>query len=85
MTIEEVSNLNRSELFDKVIEKIKDKMSIVLTPKNVYPTDRFLIFSAYKKQKITFNNWWVEFDNDEPIGLEECPCIIQKKVLSLYR
>ena len=85
MTIEEINKLDRYKLFDKVLEKIKDKMSIVLTPKNVYPYDRFLIFSAYKKQEITFHTknvpYWVEFDHDEPIRLEECPESFLKTIL----
>ncbi len=64
------------DLFEKALDLIKDGMSIVFTPKNVAWGDDFLIFSAYKKIKVTFR-WhsllWVEFDGDDPMLLENCP------------
>ena len=64
------------DLFEKALDLIKDGMSIVFTPKNVAYGDRFLIFSAYKKIKVTFR-WhsllWVEFEGDDPMLLEDCP------------
>ena len=63
-------------LFDQVLAKIKDGTEIVFTKDNVAEGDRFLIFSAYKKIKVTFH-WrdllWVDFDCDEPMLLEDCP------------
>lgn len=68
---------DRTDKFSKVLEKIKDGMKIRFTPKNVAPWDRFLIFSAYKSCVVTFHTnvvpYWVEFDNDEPMRLEDCP------------
>lgn len=67
----------RQDLFSQVLEKIKDGMSITFTPKNVAYGDTFLIFSAYKKIKVTFHTncvpYWIDFDGDEPMLLENCP------------
>lgn len=65
------------DLFSEVLNKIYDGMSITFTPKNVAYGDRFLIFSAYKKIKVTFHTkgvpYWIDFDGDEPMRLEDCP------------
>ena len=65
------------ELFDNVLKAIYDGMEITFTPKNVAYGDRFLIFSAYDKITVKFHTrsvpFWVEFDGDEPMLLENCP------------
>ena len=66
------------KLFDEVLKKIEDGMQITFTPKNVAYGDTFLIFNKYcRKQTITFHTkcvpFWIEFDGDEPMRLEECP------------
>lgn len=64
------------DLFTQVLNKIKDGMSITFTPNNVAWGDDFLIFSATKKIKVTFKDfglWYVLFDDDEPMLLEDCP------------
>ena len=66
------------DLFGEVLNAIKDKMTITFTAKNVAYGDRFLIFTPYcRKQKVTFHTncvpYWVEFEGDEPMRLEECP------------
>lgn len=65
-------------LFSQVIGKIKDGMSITFNPFNVHEDDDFLVFNTLMdKTKVTFHTnrvpYWVEFDNDEPILLENCP------------
>lgn len=64
------------DLFSAVLENLKDGLTITFTPKNVAWGDHFLIFSAYKKIKVTFKDfglWYVLFDCDEPMLLEDCP------------
>jgi hypothetical protein len=65
------------DLFSEVLDKIQDGMTITFTPKNVAWGDDFLIFSATKKIKVTFHTacvpFWIEFDGDEPMLLENCP------------
>ena len=64
-------------LFSQVLEAIYDGMQITFTPDNVADGDNFLIFSAYDSITATFHTnrvpYWVEFDEDEPILLENCP------------
>ena len=64
-------------LFSKVLDAIYDGMQITFTPDNVADGDNFLIFSAYDSITATFHTksvpYWVEFDEDEPILLENCP------------
>ena len=64
------------DLFSEVLDKIQDGMTIIFTPYNVAWGDDFLIFSATKEIKVTFKNfglWYVLFDGDEPMLLEDCP------------
>lgn len=75
---------NAEDLFDEVLEHVKDGMTITFTPNNVYPNDRFLIFSAWKKHKVTFHRkglTWLEFDNDEPMNLEDVPQSFLKSIM----
>ena len=73
------------DLFSEVLNKIKDGMEITFTPKNVAWGDDFLIFSAYKKIKITFRQfgdlWYVLFNGDEPMLLEDCPESFYESIL----
>lgn len=67
---------NRHKIFDALLENLRDGMTFTLTPDNIATGDRFLIFSACDKQVITIHTtcpYWVEFDADEPILLENCP------------
>jgi hypothetical protein len=65
------------DTFEKVLNKLEDGLTITFTPQNVAWWDRFLIFSGDRKEiKITFKDfglWYVLFDNDEPMLLEDCP------------
>lgn len=73
-----------ADLFSKVLGKLKDGMEITFTPKNVAWGDNFLIFSACKKIKVTFKNfglWYVLFDGDEPMLLENCPESFYESIL----
>jgi len=62
----------------KLYKKIKDGMKITLTEKDVAEGDDFLIFNNPEEtQTITIHKnrvpFWLEFDKDEPILLEDCP------------
>lgn len=82
---EEYTNEQRLDLFMKVMGRIKEGMKITFTPDNVARNDRFLIFSAYKSCTVTFHKnrvpYWVEFDNDEPMLLEDCPTSFFESIL----
>ena len=75
----------RAKLFGEVMTAITDGMSIVFTPDNVDAGDDFLIFSAYKSIKVTFHKnrvpFWVEFEGDEPMLLENCPTSFFRSIL----
>ena len=64
-------------IFSLLLSKIEDGMTFTLTKKDCAPFDDFLIFSACRKQVITLHTrsvpYWVEFDGDEPMLLENCP------------
>lgn len=65
-------------LFDKLLEVIYDGMQITFTRKNVAFADDFLIFNKHHPRcKVTIHTncvpFWVEFDGDEPMRLEDCP------------
>lgn len=66
-----------ADLFSQVLDVIHDGMQITFTPDNVAYGDDFLIFSAYKSCTITFHTksvpYWIDFDGDEPMRLEDCP------------
>ena len=73
-------------LFSEVISKIKDGTEITFTPKNVARDDDFLVFNEdTDKTTIKFHTkrvpYWVEFDNDEPILLENCPQSFLRSIL----
>ena len=73
------------DLFWKVLEKTRDGMKITFTPNNIADGDNFLIFSANKEITATIHRnrvpYWVEFDCDEPILLEDCPESFYKSIL----
>lgn len=76
----------RHTLFSKVLDKIKDGMKITFTPNNVVEYDDFLIFNKYRrKQTITFHTksvpFWIEFDGDEPMRLEDVPTSFLESIL----
>lgn len=66
-----------ADLFSQVIGKIKDGMKITFTCDNVHPYDDFLILYPDRPCTVTFHTrsvpYWVEFDGDEPMRLEDCP------------
>lgn len=63
--------------FSKLLPVIKDGMRLTLTPKDCVGGDDFLIFSGRKKITVTVHTkqvpYWLEFDCDEPVLLENCP------------
>ena len=75
----------RLDYFGQVLDKIKDGMKITFTPQNVAEGDTFLIFSACKEQTITFHTncvpFWIDFDGDEPMRLEDCPTSFFRSIL----
>ena len=69
---------NRTEIFSALIDNIKDGMTFVLDEGKVAAFDSFLLFSdTYPTMTITLHTrsvpFWVEFDGDEPMLLENCP------------
>ena len=65
-------------LFGKLLPKLKDGQKFVLTPNNVADGDNFLIFCGDRQsQTITIHTnrvpYWIDFDSDEPMRLEDCP------------
>ena len=72
-------------LFSQVLDAIHDGMKITFTPNNVAWGDHFLIFSAYKKITVTFHTnsvpYWIDFDGDEPMLLENCPDTFFESIL----
>ena len=66
------------DLYSQVLERISDGMRITFTPSNVAPYDGFLLFNRNRRsQTITFHTksvpFWIDFDGDEPMRLEDCP------------
>lgn len=76
---------NRTKIVFLLYDLLKDGMTFTLTPKDIAYGDRFLIFSAYDKQVITIHKnrvpWWIEFDCDEPMLLEDCPTSFYRTLL----
>ena len=67
-----------ADLFSQVINKIKDGMEITFTCDNVHPYDDFLILYPDRPYTCQFKCspwgiWYVHFDCDEPMLLEDCP------------
>ena len=64
--------------FSKLLPLIKNGMKITLGKMDCVLDDDFLIFSDYRPhQTITLHTnrvpFWIEFDGDEPMLLENCP------------
>jgi hypothetical protein len=64
--------------FSELLSLIKNGMKITLTKDDCVPYDDFLIFGSYRReQTITIHTnrvpFWIEFDGDEPMRLEDCP------------
>jgi len=77
---------NAYELFDKVLNKIEDGLTITLTEDNIADGDDFLILGCeYDSCTITFKRfgdmWYVLFDNDEPMLLEDVPVSFLRSIL----
>ena len=73
-------------LFRKVLDAIHDGMQITFTEQNVAEGDNFLIFNNDEERTtITLHTksvpYWVEFSNDEPILLENCPDSFFRSIL----
>ena len=74
------------DLFTKVLSKIRDGMSITFTKDNVADCDRFLLLGCgYDSCTVTFKRpsdlWWICFDNDEPMLLEDAPDSFYRSIL----
>ena len=73
-------------LFSQVLGKLYEGLSITFTTKNIAPGDDFLILGyGYDQCKVSFKRprdlWWVFFDNDEPMLLEDCPDSFLRSIL----
>ncbi len=77
--------IDTMSLFPQVLDKIHNGLQITFTPNNVAYGDRFLIFSAHKKTTVTFHTnrvpYWIDFDGDEPMLLEDCPESFYESIL----
>ncbi len=74
------------DLFCQVLEKVREGLTITFTKENIAPGDNFLILGhGYDSCTITFKRpgdlWWVLFDNDEPMLLEDCPDSFLRSIL----
>ena len=74
------------ELFSKVLGKLKEGQTITFTKDNIAEGDRFLILGCgYDSCKVTFKRphglWWICFDNDEPMLLENAPDSFFRSIL----
>ena len=68
----------RPALFEECIRNLKDGMKITFGKGNVAFGDDFLIFGSWRPLiDVTFKQhgdlWWVYFDGDEPMMLEDVP------------
>ena len=74
------------QLFGQVLNQIKEGMSITFTKDNIADGDRFILLGCgYDSCTVTFKRpgdlWWVCFDNDEPVLLENCPDSFYRSIL----
>ena len=72
--------------FSKLLSVIKNGMKITLGQMDCVWGDNFLIFSDYRPyQTITLHTnrvpYWIEFDEDEPMLLEDCPESFYESIL----
>ena len=73
-------------LFSQVLGKVREGQTITFTKGNIAPGDNFLILGrGYDKCVVSFHRprdlWWVCFDNDEPMLLENCPDSFLRSIL----
>ena len=73
-----MSRAEYNKLCDKLYEKTEDGMQFTLREKDCSEGDCHLIFNNSKEKIIVTIHknrvpHWVEFSNDEPMLLEECP------------
>jgi len=73
-------------LFDMVLSKIEDGMEMTFTKDNIADGDDFLILNCgYDSCTITFKRlgdmWYVLFDNDDPMLLEDVPVSFYESIL----
>ena len=71
---------------NELYSKIYDGLTITFTKDNVEEGDKFLIFNECNTScTCTFHTksvpFWVEFDNDEPMCLEDCPMSFYRSIL----
>ncbi len=74
------------ELASEVMGKIKDGMKITFTKDNIAEGDNFLILGhGFDSCTVTFHTnrvpYWIGFDNDEPMLLEEVPDSFLRSIL----
>lgn len=74
-------------LFSQVLGKLEEGMTITFTKDNIASGDHFLILGCgHDSCTITFKRprdlWWVLFDNDEPMLLEEVPDSFLRSILN---
>lgn len=77
---------NRYDLFDAVLDNIEEGMQIKLTEKDIAPFDDFLMLGCgFESITITFRRpndlWWIDFEEDEPMLLEDCPTSFYRTIL----
>lgn len=74
------------QLFARVLNKICEGMTITFTENTIAEGDSFLILGCgYDKCEVSFHChgglWWVYFDNDEPMLLEDVPDSFLRSIL----
>ena len=74
------------DLFCEVLRKLREGMTISFTKENIAEGDEFLILGCgYDSCIVTFKRpsdlWWVCFDNDEPMLLENVPDSFLRSIL----
>ena len=73
------------DYFGEVLRQLREGMVITFTKENIAEGDDFLIFSASDSITVTFKQpndlWWVLFDGDEPMLLENVPDSFLRSIL----
>ena len=73
------------DYFGEVLRQLREGMAITFTKENIAEGDDFLIFSASDSITVTFKQpndlWWVLFDGDEPMLLENVPDSFLRSIL----
>lgn len=76
---------NGMDTFSQLISLVKDGMRIPLTKKKCVQFDNFLIFNAHRRKQVitihTSDPFWIDFDGDEPMLLENTPWLFQCTLL----